>query len=62
MGLVGCIIGLEEIYNTSKRSEENRSKLSALDQEFVDLFSKNKRLFNENFSKTTPSLFGEGQK
>lgn len=54
MGLVGCIIGLEEIYNQSKRSEEFSAKRTELEKEFETLIIHNKRLFNEKFPKTTP--------
>lgn len=53
MGLTGCIIGLEEIYNLSKRSQEHEVKTSELRKEFESLIVNNKRLFNEKFSKTT---------
>lgn len=56
MGLIGCVIGLEEIYVSSKRRSESESFTSALDEEFNKLLINNKRLFrplkNEKFSQT----------
>jgi hypothetical protein len=62
MGFVGCIIGLEEIYISSKRKSENESYLSELDKEFNKLLSNNKYIFhsqtkqNEKFSSTEINL------
>lgn len=56
MGLIGCVIGLEEVYISSKRKAESESYTSALDDEFNKLIINNKRLFyqpkNEKFSQT----------
>lgn len=54
MGLIGCVIGLEEIFISSKRRAESEHTSSALDQEFDKLIVNNKRLFytNEKLSKT----------
>jgi hypothetical protein len=59
MGLVGCIIGLEEHYNLTKRREIQSNATSALDDEFLSLITNNKRLFHENFSKTKTTIFSE---
>lgn len=55
MGFIGCILGLEEMYISSKRSFENLNKQSALDIEIDKLLINNKRLFfniDEELSKT----------
>ena len=55
MGLIGCVIGLEEIYISSKRRAENESTLTGLDAEIDKLLINNANLFrkiNEKFSKT----------
>lgn len=44
MSLIGCVIGLEEIHNTS-RSKESLERYSIIDQEFIDKITNNKRLF-----------------
>lgn len=65
MGLIGCVIGLEEIYISSKRKAENESTLSSLDNEFNKLLVNNKRLFyntNEKFSKAKTVVQGEDQR
>jgi hypothetical protein len=65
MGLIGCVIGLEEIYISSKRRAESETFTSALDQEINKLFTNNQRLFytkNEKFSKTEVVLPGEGER
>lgn len=50
MGLVGCIVGLEELYNLSRRREIHAAETSAFEQEFKSFIVNNKRLFNEKFS------------
>jgi hypothetical protein len=60
MALVGCIIGLEELYNKSKIRQELQNESSELQKEFENLIVNNKRLFrNGKFSKTTHKLFAE---
>lgn len=59
MALVGCIIGLEEIYNTEKRTLEYAQESSELDREFNRLIANNRYLFNAKLSKTT--TLGGGQ-
>lgn len=44
MGFVGCVVGLEEIYNR-QRTPEQQEQYSALDQEFLRSIVNNKRLF-----------------
>jgi hypothetical protein len=56
MGLTGCIIGLEEIYNLQRRTEHYQKESSELDKEFTRLIVNNKKLFHENFSKTKASV------
>lgn len=48
MGFVGCIIGLEEMYISSKRKIENEIYLSDLDKEFNKLLANNKYIFHNN--------------
>lgn len=65
MGLIGCVIGLEEIYVSSKRKAENESTLSSFDNEFNKLLVNNKRLFyntDEKFSKAKTVVSGEDQR
>lgn len=58
MSLVGCIIGLEEINNISKRKQEFLSEDSALQKDINRLIINNKRLFQDvKFPKTTSVLF-----
>lgn len=52
MGLVGAIIGLEEINNLNKRKEIVEETQSELEKEFDKLIVHNKRLFYEKFSST----------
>jgi hypothetical protein len=56
MGFVGCIIGLEELYNLSRKSDIYKEAHSELDKEFDRFLVKNKRLFNENFTATNAVL------
>lgn len=60
MGFVGCVIGLEEIHNTSLRRQQNESARSPFDVEIDKILVNNKRLFrtNEKFSEATSSIFG----
>ena len=48
MGLVGCIIGLEEMHNLSVRIDTK--EMNEVEAEFEKLIIKNKRLFNEKLS------------
>ncbi len=58
MSLVGCIIGLEEINNISKRKQEFLSEDSALQKDINRLIINNKRLFQDvKFPKATSLLF-----
>jgi len=50
MGLIGCVIGLEEISNKLKRRIENTDSQSELEKEFLRFIVNNKLLFN---GKTT---------
>lgn len=54
MSLTGCIIGLEEFHNHSKRRTENENANSALNIEFKSFIVNNKNLFN--VSTSTPLL------
>ena len=45
MGLVGCIVGLEEIHNLQKMRAHSESKLSHLTSEFASFVANNKTLF-----------------
>jgi hypothetical protein len=54
MGFIGCIIGLEEIHNTSKKKNVE-DELSGIDKEFDELLVNNDHIFyvkNEKLSKT----------
>jgi len=65
MGLIGCVIGLEEIYISSKRKAENESALSGLDAEIDKLLINNANLFrriNEKFSKAETVVQGQDQR
>ncbi len=44
MGLIGCIIGLEEIHNTS-RNQAQTTQYNELDKQFIQAVVNNKRLF-----------------
>lgn len=44
MGFVGCVVGLEEIYNKS-RTPEQMELYSELDKQFLNTVVNNKRLF-----------------
>lgn len=58
MGLVGCIIGLEETHNTSKK-RSTEEELSGIDKEFDKLLVNNNNIFyvkHEKFSETTDIL------
>ncbi len=55
MGLVGCIIGLEELHNSSTR--DNTLVYSELDQQFLNLFTNNKKLFPNNEKFLTSKSF-----
>lgn len=60
MALVGCIIGLEELYNKSKIRQEIQNESSELQKEFENLIINNKRLFrHEKFSTTETRIFSE---
>ena len=61
MGLVGCIIGLEENRNLQKRKLYFEEETSSLSKEFDKLFVNNPRIFNAKFSQTTALLSGEEQ-
>ena len=52
MSLIGCIIGLEETTNMSKRRQQSEAALSPLRQQFKDLIVNNKSLFNAGFTQT----------
>lgn len=62
MSLVGCIIGLEETANLSKRKLHSEQQMSQVQQEFQNLIVNNKNLFNAKLPKTTSILLAEGQK
>lgn len=53
MGFVGCIIGLQETHNWSRRRADKEEELTELDKEWQRLIINNKRLFNEKISQTT---------
>lgn len=44
MGFVGCVLGIEEMHHKS-RSTEQEQTYNELDQQFINLFTQNKRLF-----------------
>lgn len=46
MGMVGCIIGLEETKNLSKRKIERQQAMSEVDVEFDRIFVNNRNIFN----------------
>lgn len=54
MGFIGCIIGLEEIYVSSKRALENIESRTDLDMEIDKILVNNKHVFlsNEKLPKT----------
>lgn len=60
MGLVGCIIGLEEVHNLSKRKLYQENELSEIDKQFISILRDNKNLFlrvnNEKFSETEDNV------
>lgn len=56
MSLVGCIVGLEEIRNLSKRRLQSEQETSAIQEEFKRLIVNNKNLFHAKFSQTTSVL------
>jgi len=56
MGMVGAVIGLEELYSINKRKIINQSAQTELQIDLKRLITNNRRLFNENISKTTPFL------
>lgn len=57
MSIVGCILGLEETNNISKRRAEFYSEDSALQKDIDRFIVNNKRIFNVKFPQTTTSLF-----
>lgn len=60
MGLVGAIIGLEEIHNLNKNRALKEESLSSLQQELKNFITNNKALFrHENFSSTKVTIFGK---
>lgn len=59
MGVVGCVIGLEEMHNITKRKLLNEAAQTSLQQEWSRLIVNNKRLFNEQLPKTTSVLFSK---
>jgi hypothetical protein len=52
MSCVGFVLGLEELYNTSKRRQDYESSISEMDKEFEKVFTNNKKIFNVGFTKT----------
>lgn len=44
MGLIGCVIGLEEIHNTSRNQFQNE-QYNEVDRQFLKSVVNNKRLF-----------------
>lgn len=60
MGLVGCIIGLEEVHNLSKRKLYQENELSEIDKQFISILRDNKNLFlrvnNEKFSEAEDNV------
>lgn len=54
MGLVGCIIGLEEMHNLSVRRDT--AELSEVESQFDKFLINNKYLFNEKLSNATVKL------
>lgn len=54
MGLVGCIIGLEEMHNLSVRRDT--AELSDVESQFDKFLINNKYLFNEKLSNSAPKL------
>lgn len=60
MALVGCVIGLEEIYNRSLRTATQEKELSQYEQDFFKTLTNNQNLFylkNEKLSKTTSAIY-----
>lgn len=54
MGLIGCIIGLEETYNISRKKDT--VELTDVEKEFNKLIINNRNLFNEKFSNAETQL------
>lgn len=59
MGLVGCIVGLEELRNLEKRRMFTAEETSQIRKELDKFIVKNPRLFNAKFSQTTTLIRGE---
>jgi hypothetical protein len=57
MGFAGCILGLEELSNLSKRKLMTEEESSSLYKDFDRLIINNKKLFNAKLSKAAPTLF-----
>lgn len=55
--LIGCVLGLEEISNLSRRKANNQKELSEFEKDFDRIFINNTRLFNVQLSQTTTPLF-----
>jgi len=55
--LIGCVLGLEEISNLSRRRANNQKELSEFEKDFDRIFINNTRLFNVQLSQTTTPLF-----
>lgn len=53
MGLIGCIIGMEELSNISKRKDEYFTEESQFQKDFTRLIVKNKNIFNAKIPETT---------
>lgn len=52
MSCIGFVLGLEELYNVSKRRADYETNISEMDQEFNKLFTNNKNLFYAGYTQT----------
>lgn len=58
MGLIGCIVGLEELRNLEKRKMFSQEETSQIRKDFDRLIVNNSRLFNAKLSQTTALIRG----
>lgn len=56
--LIGCVLGLEEISNISRRKQHTASELSQFDKDFNRLLTNNSRIFNAQLSQATSLIPG----
>lgn len=58
MGLIGCIVGLEELHNLDKRKMFSQEETSQIRKDFDRLIVNNPRIFNAKLSQTTTLIRG----